>query len=231
VALHAADKGPEHRFSFGARHAMALPMVQTDGDNRARTLKAARDLFFQKGFAQTSTSEIARRAGTSKSTLYSAFGSMEGLLRAVIESEVNRFGGASQPPIDSYASFRAVLIDFCASLLAFLNQPETIHFARLMQEQARHQPRATDLYFNSAYLGTAREIDRILEAGAPFIAGTLRPDAADRFVAMLKGSRFDMAVLGLLDAPFPDPEGVSADCVDWAFPPLEPAPQADRGKT
>ena len=53
--------------------------------SRTRLLAAARSLFAQNGFEQSSTSAIARAAGTSESQLVRYFGSKVGLLEAIFE--------------------------------------------------------------------------------------------------------------------------------------------------
>ena len=50
---------------------------------RAALVEAAEDIFLQKGFGNTSLSEIAKRAGITKSLIHHYFGSKEGLWREV----------------------------------------------------------------------------------------------------------------------------------------------------
>lgn len=51
-----------------------------------RILQAAKQLFAERGYENTSTVNIARLAGTSESQLMKHFGSKEGLLEAIFES-------------------------------------------------------------------------------------------------------------------------------------------------
>ena len=197
-------------------------MEQKAEDNRTRTLIAARRLFFDKGFANATTSEIAREAGTSKSIIYREFGNMEGLLQAVIEVEVSRFGGADDWTIDSYESFRRAIIEFGAALLSFLNQADTIRFARIMSEQARQYPAQTRLYFDAAYQGTALMLDGVFAKGSRYLPQTIPQDFSARYISLLKGYHFDAAVLGLDDAPYPDPVSTSTACANWMFPAQHP---------
>lgn len=57
----------------------------TPDRSRTRLLAAARSLFARNGFEQSSTSSIARAAGTSESQLVRYFGSKVGLLEAIFE--------------------------------------------------------------------------------------------------------------------------------------------------
>lgn len=60
--------------------------LDTTLTSRNRLLLAARTLFAQNGYEQTSTSSIAKEAGTSESQLVRYFGSKAGLLEAVFDS-------------------------------------------------------------------------------------------------------------------------------------------------
>ena len=190
-------------------------------NNRARTLKAARTLLFERGYSGTTTAEVARVAGTSKATIYRHFGNMQGLLEKVVETEVARFAPPDAKPITDFDSFRAVMVAFGENLLAFLNAPETIRFSRILQEQARYQPEATKLYFDAAYEGTATCFDRMIAAGAGYARHVALPIDArgERFMALLKGHRFERAVLDLEQTPYSDPEAISAACFDAVFRP------------
>ena len=61
-----------------------MTIASTDG-SRTRLLQAARSLFARNGFEQTSTSAIAREAGTSESQLVRYFGTKAGVLDAIFE--------------------------------------------------------------------------------------------------------------------------------------------------
>jgi AcrR family transcriptional regulator len=61
-----------------------------------RILQAGRALFAEDGYENTTTSAIARRAGTSESQLIKHFGSKEGLLAAIYEQAWQRFAPGLQ---------------------------------------------------------------------------------------------------------------------------------------
>ena len=52
---------------------------------RENILSVATQLFLEKGFSEASTSELIRRTGGSKSTIYSYFGDKAGLFTAVVD--------------------------------------------------------------------------------------------------------------------------------------------------
>lgn len=192
-------------------------MTQMTLTKAERTLAAARKLFFEKGFGGTSSREIAQVASTSKAAIYDNFGSMEGLLSAVITHEIERFDPGETRKITDYDSFRDALVSFGAGMLAFLDLPETIRFSRIMHEEARHQPQITKLYFTASYVATSDRVLAIIEAGLPFTTAREVPEMGERYVAMLKGHRYEMAVLGQVERPFPTPNQTSSACFDAWF--------------
>ncbi|HSZ36633.1 MAG TPA: helix-turn-helix domain-containing protein [Acidimicrobiales bacterium] len=80
---------------------------------RASLVKAARELFGEKGYVDTSIDEIVARAGVTKGAVYHHFEGKEGLFRAVFEqvhTEVTDQAAAEFLGPDSWAA----LLDGCA---------------------------------------------------------------------------------------------------------------------
>lgn len=69
-----------------------------------RILHAARSLFSTQGYENTTTSAIARMAGTSESQLIKHFGSKEGLLEAIFDESWQRMGRAIRPLLEQTES-------------------------------------------------------------------------------------------------------------------------------
>jgi AcrR family transcriptional regulator len=63
-------------------------------DKRARVLAAARTLFAERGYAATTTADVARRAQVSEGILFHHYGSKEGLLAAVSADYGRALGAA-----------------------------------------------------------------------------------------------------------------------------------------
>lgn len=66
-----------------------------------RILQSARSLFAGGGYENTTTSQIARTAGTSESQLIKHFGSKEGLLEAIFEQAWKRLFPALRPILEA----------------------------------------------------------------------------------------------------------------------------------
>ena len=60
------------------------PLTSGEDQLKERLLKAATEVFLEKGFAATSVDEIASRAKASKLTFYNHFGNKEKLFEAIV---------------------------------------------------------------------------------------------------------------------------------------------------
>jgi len=75
------------------KRSVRLPAApQGENPVRARILEAAFSAFTQRGFADTSTLEIATRARASKRELYAEFDSKQDMLVACIRASSSAYG-------------------------------------------------------------------------------------------------------------------------------------------
>jgi AcrR family transcriptional regulator len=93
-------------------------------------LMAAKDAFIENGFGNTSMDDIARRADTTKRTVYNNFGSKERLLEAVIDHSILLFE-TTVPPLGPEADPNQIR-DFCEVLLQLMTWRAAIGLQRLM---------------------------------------------------------------------------------------------------
>jgi TetR/AcrR family transcriptional repressor of mexJK operon len=93
-------------------------------------LMAAKDAFIENGFGNTSMDDVARRAGTTKRTVYNNFGSKERLLEAVIDHSILLFETAV-PPLGAEAD-PGQITEFCEILLQLMTWRAAIGLQRLM---------------------------------------------------------------------------------------------------
>ncbi|HUR73192.1 MAG TPA: TetR/AcrR family transcriptional regulator [Sporichthya sp.] len=67
-----------------ARRSSAENLTERSGTARERLLKAADELFYAEGINTVGIDRVIERAGVAKASLYSAFGSKDGLIRAYL---------------------------------------------------------------------------------------------------------------------------------------------------
>jgi AcrR family transcriptional regulator len=103
---------------------MTAPATAATGASpsaRERLLAAADELFYEEGIHTVGIDRIIEKAGVAKATLYSAFGSKEGLIRAYLQGRladrqgrVNRALAGIESPRERILAVFDVLGRFCA---------------------------------------------------------------------------------------------------------------------
>ncbi len=137
-----------------------------------RILAAAKQLFAQRGYENTSTVAIARQAGTSESQLMKHFGNKEGLLEAIFEQGWERMGynfGAIHD-LASPAEKLQALLDLVITTLERDHELKEL----LLLEGRRVRREGRLVLMTSSYLGFVKVIDAVL--AEMLAAGQLRPE-------------------------------------------------------
>ncbi len=171
---------------------------------RPRVMEAAREVFFEHGFENTSIDAIATAAGVSRTTVYSQFGNKETLFRAILSLEADNALEAATFVRPDGATQRQDLVTFGRQYLAFVTRPEIIAFDRLIKEEAL---RAPDFIRHFLAAGPERIMSQLVDmfVGAK-ISGLVAPQAnpkmvADDFVCLLIGPLLLQDRYGLATAP------------------------------
>jgi AcrR family transcriptional regulator len=101
-------------------------------ESRERTLRRARELFADKGYAATSMEDIARAAGVGRRSVYEAFGSKRGVLLALLagiapkeearfEADLRDAAGDAELQLSLAVRFMATLYERAADLLEMVH--------------------------------------------------------------------------------------------------------------
>ncbi len=174
-----------------------VPAGDQIGTVRGRILEAAFAAFTGRGFAETSTLEIATRARVSKRELYALFGSKQEMLIACISERAKRLKmPADLPEPRDRATLAHTLVDHSArSCCARSRDPAVVAVFRLAISEAVRAPEVgkmlNDIGIETSR-GALRELMRRARA-AKLLDG--EPAAlADHFAGLLWGNR----MLGLL---------------------------------
>jgi AcrR family transcriptional regulator len=172
---------------------------------RRRILRAAFEEFMQRGYAGTSTLDIASRAKVSKRDLYAEFGSKHAMLEACIAERAERMRLPLQLPAPSDRDgVVATLVAFGATLLREAARPEVITVYRLAIGEAERSPDIARTLDTLGRAQTRQALSRLFVNGQS--AGLIGPgnpgDMAEDFIALLwRGGLLMRLQLGTTAAP------------------------------
>src|SRR5579859_2298256 len=105
--------------------AMAMPVEQDlRRPPRERLLEAARELFYAEGVHKVGVDRVIDRAGVAKASLYSTFGSKEGLVKAYLEEYSERVLGRRRAAAASESDPVAAILAVFDSLARDYDRPD-----------------------------------------------------------------------------------------------------------
>ena len=175
-----------------------------DPERSRRIMEAARNHFYAHGLERASVDAIAAEAGVSKMTIYSNFGSKEGLFEAVVQDRTDRVMGGSAgvgalDPMQPHKALLAVGEQF----LALTREEHTLGKFRSLYGAASSQTEACQAFYRQGPERLNGELAAYLRRAND--AGSLKVKnprlAADLFLAMFLG---DGHIRGLLMLEMPD---------------------------
>jgi AcrR family transcriptional regulator len=170
---------------------------------RARILQAAFSAFMERGYAETSTLEIATRAHASKRELYAEFGSKQDMLVACIRDRAKRMEmPADVPKPRDREALSRTLLEFGARLLRETSDPAVVAVFRLAIAEAQRAPevgRALNEIAIEANRAALREIMRHA-CSAGLVDGEVA-EMSDHFAGLLWGNRMLGHLLGVAERP------------------------------
>ena len=163
---------------------------EADGTEvRKRILGAALSAFMDRGYAQTSTLEIATRARVSKRELYALFGNKQAMLVACITERAQRLKvPVDLPALRDRETLAKVLTAFGTRLLTETSDPVVVAVFRLAISESVRAPEIAQA-LESIARKTTRDALRDIMANAKS-AGLVRGDPArmtEQFLGLLWG--------------------------------------------
>ena len=170
---------------------------------RGRILTAAFEAFQERGYAATSTLEIATRARVSKRELYALVGNKQKMLIAAIGHRAKRLQApADMPMLRDRATLAQVLTVFGARLVREVSDPTVVAVFRLAIAEAVQAPevaRTLDSVGRETSRAALRDI--MTEArGAGLIDGR-PPELAEQFGGLLWRDLMVSLLLGVAERP------------------------------
>ena len=193
---------------------------------RERILTAAFEAFQERGYAATSTLEIATRARVSKRELYALVGNKQKMLITAIGERAKRLQApANMPTLRDRATLAQVLTAFGIQTVREVSDPDVVAVFRLAIAEAVQAPevaRTLDSVGREASRAALRQIMSESRA-ARLIAG--RPaDLAEQFAGLLWRDLMINLLLGVAQRPNPGAIEARAHEATEAFLRLHPRP-------
>jgi AcrR family transcriptional regulator len=185
----------------------ATPNVPAVADSpvRQRILSAAFAAFMEAGYAQTSTLQIATRAGVSKRELYTLVGSKQEMLVACIRERAQRLRApADLPEPHDRDTLERVLIASGTQLLRETTNATVIAVFRLAIAEAIRAPEAAHaLDTLGRQTGRATLMTIMAQAQAHGLLRGRPSEMAEHFAGLLWGDLMISLLLRLSDTPSP----------------------------
>lgn len=184
-----------------------LPETASEDRRREAILTAAFTLLVQRGYARTSTLDIATRAKVSKRELYQLFDGKEAILAACIVSRVERMRRPlALPQPQDRPTFVAALMGFGRTFLQEISRPAVVAVYRLAATEAERSPEvARTLDANGRAANRTALIDLLVHAqSCGILRGGDAEAMASQFFGLLLGDLLLRLVLRVARPPTPD---------------------------
>ena len=206
----------------------AKPVPTPDGENpvRARILEAAFSAFMERGFAATSTLEIATRARASKRELYAEFASKQDMLLGCIRQRAERLRlPVDLPEISDRTTLERALVAFGSQLLREVSDPAVVTVFRLAIAEAVHAPEVAQTLSDVAMAASREAMREIMRRAIEArLLGGGAPEMAEQFFGLLWGSRMLGLLLNTAERPGTKEITARAEGAASAFLAVYPAP-------
>jgi AcrR family transcriptional regulator len=203
----------------------------TDSAVRERILEAAFAAFTERGYAATSTLEIATRARVSKRELYALVGNKEAMLIACITARARRLEMPEDLPVPRDRDMlEQVLASFGAQLVREISDPTVIGAFRLAIAEAVHAPevaRTLDSIGRETSRAALRGI--MAQAQASGLLDGQPAELAQQFGGLLLGDLLVSLLLGVAKRPSARSMAERAREAAAAFLQLHPPPTQAAG--
>jgi len=172
---------------------------------RERILAAAFEAFTERGYAATSTLEIATRARVSKRELYALVGNKQRMLITAIGERAKRLQvPADMPTLRDRATLAQVLTAFGIQLVREVSDPNVVAVFRLAIAEAVPAPevaRTLDSLGRETSRAALRQI--MSEARAAGLIDGRPADLAEQFAGLLWRDLMISLLLGVAQRPTP----------------------------
>ena len=193
-----------------------MSLSNFSNNKRQNILSVATELFLDKGFSAASTSELLRRVGGSKTTIYSHFGDKAGLFTAVVDEVLKEAVAFSDTPNLSELSIRMALIDIATQHLKIVLSKRYINLIRIVAAEVDRFPELGKAFYEhgpgKSYTSFQVFLNQRVAIGDLKIANTQR--ATDMFFGTLLHREVLSRIYGVKNAPLRSREATAKAIAD-----------------
>ena len=167
-------------------------------DRRDRILDSATEVFLEAGFSRSTVTAIAKKAGCSLETLYTAYPNKEAMFEALITRKASGVFEAVGP-LSGERDVHEVLVRYATEMLVLMAKPDTKGLHRLVIGESRNFPEVARRFWREGYARGIQVLQQYLLAKKGLKTFDIRnPEkAAEVFMAMLLGDTCMRSTLGL----------------------------------
>jgi len=183
---------------------MAQKRADMIAQTREKLIKAAREAFASKGFADSSMDELTAQAGLTRGALYHHFGDKKGLLQAVIAQIDGEMMARLAAILESAPSAWDGFVDESVAYIMMATEPEIQRIMLLDGPAALGDPSQWQMQ-NACIGSTQRSLEKLMEEG------TIREVDALATSRLVNGALLGAA---LWIAHADDPQAASRQAVD-----------------
>ena len=188
-----------------------MSVVNLSIGKRQKILEEATELFLEQGYSAASMSELLRRIGGSKTTIYTHFGDKAGLFTAIVDEllkETVAFTDSSQL---ASLSFREALETIALQHLEVVLSDRYIRMIRIVAAEVDRFPEIGEAFYEHgpglSYKNFKALLDEHVAAGNLVIDNTAR--ATDTFFGTLLHREVLARIYGVKTAPLRNRKAVA----------------------
>jgi AcrR family transcriptional regulator len=208
------------------KHVKRVPEDAAEPPVRERILAAAFSAFTERGFAETSTLEIATRARASKRELYALFGNKQDMLIACISERARRLRlPVDLPELRDREALRKTLAAFGTRLVREVSEPAVVAMFRLAIAEAGRTPEIAHALNDIAIAASRDALREIMRRArsAGLVSGE-PAEMAGQFFGLLWGNLMLGLLLGIAERPYQGEVDRRAEAASSAFLRAYPEP-------
>ena len=188
------------------------------GDKRREAvLRAATEVFFEKGFEKATLSDIVARAGGSKSFIYDQFGDKTGLFRAMMADSCEAILRPLTDDLPVSGDPREAVTRFAHRFLEVISGPQALALQRVAIAEGHRNPEVAEAYFASGHdVAYGRLVDYLASVSRVAMTHTERARLVVVFLAMIRGQLVERLAVGSRAVPpHAETDAVITLAVDW----------------